>query len=400
MKRIVLNVILPILLVAGAALGAVRLVKTAETTARDPQPATDPLVVVQKVTAYDGPARIHGNGIVEAASQATLSSELNGRVTYMAPSVVEGGRVVQGEALVRIDGRAYKLAVKRERAQVARARVDLELEENASEAARREWAAVGEEPAAGARRVALRKPQVDAASAGIDAAKGALERAQLDLGKTSIRAPFNATVLSESIEVGEIVSPGKVLATLVGTDRFWARLSLPVEDLAFVDFPRGDARGSKVTVTQALSSGKTVVRTGSVLRLVGSLDAQSRTAQVIVEIDRPLDPPPGELPLLIGAFVSAEIEGRLLTGAREVPRKAVFDGNRVWVVDQQGALRRRTLSIALADDERVVATDGVQVEDRVVMTPIRTPTEGMKVRIDESADERQDQDEEASDAGR
>ncbi|MBL4684663.1 MAG: hypothetical protein JKY37_08755, partial [Nannocystaceae bacterium] len=104
MKRIVLNVILPILLVAGAALGAVRLVKTAETTARDPQPRVDPLVVVQKVAAYDGPAQIHGNGIVEPAREATLSSELNGRVTYMAPSVVEGGRVVQGEALVRIDG--------------------------------------------------------------------------------------------------------------------------------------------------------------------------------------------------------------------------------------------------------------------------------------------------------
>ncbi|MBL4684573.1 MAG: HlyD family efflux transporter periplasmic adaptor subunit, partial [Nannocystaceae bacterium] len=219
------------------------------------------------------------------------------------------------------------------------------------------------------------------------------------LGKISIRAPFNATVLSESIEVGEIVSPGKVLATLVGTDRFWARLSLPVEDLAFVDFPQGDAPGSKVTVTQELSSGKTVVRSGSVLRLVGSLDAQSRTAQVIVEIDRPLDPPPGELPLLIGAFVSAEIEGRLLEGARAVPRKAVFDGNRVWVVDQDGALRRRTLTIALADDQRVVATAGVEVDDRVVMTPIRTPTEGMKVRIEEAEDGQEDPQQEPSDAG-
>lgn len=383
MKRIVLNVVLPLLLVGGSAFGASQLVKNAETTERQPQAAVDPLVRVALVQAYDGPALVRGTGIVEAARQTNLSPEVTGRITFLSDAIVEGGRVVQGEELMRIDGRAYQLVIKQSRADVSRARADLELEKNASEAARREWAAVGEEPAADARRVALRKPQVDAASAGIEVAKGALDRARLDLRKTTIRAPFNATVLSESVEVGELVSPGMALATLMGSDKFWARLSLPVEELALIDFPRGDAPGSSVTITQELTAGKSVVREGAVLRVVGALDAQSRTAQVLVEIDRPLDPQPGELPLLTGAFVSAEIAGRALTNGRIVPRNAVFEGNQVWVVDDEGKLRRRTLTVALGDDERLVATAGIEAGERVVLTPLRTPAAGMSVRVDD-----------------
>lgn len=382
MRRVVLHVILPLLVLAAGAFGTRQLVLSAETTERETPERIDPLVRVAAVAAYDGPARLVGNGIVEPAREATLSPEVNGRITFVAPSLVEGGRVVQGEELVRIDGRAYRLAIKQSRAQLDRARSDLELEESASKAAKREWQISGREPAKDARRVAHRKPQVDAAEASIASARSALEMAQLDLAKTTVRAPFNATVTSEQIEVGEVAAPGAVLATLVGTDKFWARISVPVEELRLVDFPQGDAKGSLVTVTQELSAGQTVMRQGRVLRLLGSLEAESRTAQLLVEVDRPLDPPPGELPLLRGAFVTAQIEGRSLEGAHSVPRDAVFDGNRVWVVDAEDRLRLRTLAIALSDEERVVATAGVADGDRVVVTPVRTPTEGMKVRVD------------------
>lgn len=390
MKRAVLNVLLPLLLVGSAAFGASQLVQTAATTERAPAETVDPLVRVTEVTAYDGPALVTGTGIVEPAREATLSPEVSGRILELSASLVEGGRVVQGESLIRIDGRAYKLALKQSKAEVDRAKASLELEESASEAARREWELSGIMPNDDARRVALRKPQVDSASAGIDSARGQAERAKLDLQKTTIRAPFNAWVRSESVEVGEVVMPGAVLATLVGTDRFWARISMPVESLSLIDLPRGDASGSKVTVVQELSAGKTVVRHGSVLRLVGALDTQSRTAQVLVEIEQPLDPPEGELPLLMGAFVTATIEGRPLDGAHVVPRDAVFDGNRVWVVDDDHKLQRRTLEVALANDETVIASGGIADGERVVTTRLRMPTEGMTVRVDDPvADEEQ-----------
>ena len=387
-KQILIHGVLPLALLAGGVAGARGLVATMQTTEREPQPMADPLVAVAAVVPYDGAAILAGSGIVEAARTATLSPEVGGRVKYLSPSLVEGGRVLQGEKLLEVDGRTYKLTVKQQRAQVDQAKASLELEENASEAARREWQAVGELPPEDARRVALRKPQVDAAEATIESARQALQRAQLDVDRTVVRAPFNASVAAESVEIGDLVNPGSPVATLVGTDRFWARISLPVEELDLVDFPPragqdADAPpGSPVTVVQELSAGKTVVRKGHVLRLLEALDAQSRTAQVLVVIDDPLDPPAGELPLLRGAFVTATIEGRRLDGARVVPRRAVFEGNRVWVVDDEQRLRLRTLTIAVSDDERVVATAGVQPGERVVLTPLRTPTEGMRVRIE------------------
>lgn len=380
--RLVANILLPLALLAGAGFGASRLVLSAETTEREPQRAAAPLVRVAEIIAYDGAARIHGSGIVEAAREVTLSPEVTGPVTFRSPVLVEGGRVLKGEKLIGIDGRAYALAVKQSRAQVEVARADLELEDNASSAAQLEWAAVGQMPGKDARRVAFKEPQVDAAAARVRSAKGALDKARLDLGKTTLVAPFDATVRQESVEIGQVVGPGTVLATLVATDQVWARLSLPVEALSLIEFPEGETAGSAVTVVQGLSSGKTVVRSGTVLRLLSALDAQSRTAQVIVGIDHPLDPAPGELPLLTGAFVDAEIDGLVLQGARVVPRDAVFEGNRVWVVDSDGRLHPRTVTVAFSDDTRLIVTDGVELGEQVVMTALRTPTQGMQVRTE------------------
>ena len=141
--------------------------------------------------------------------------------------------------------------------------------------------------------------------------------------------------------------------------------------------------GSKARVVQRLGDRGTVERPGRVIRLVGELDPESRTAQVLVEVERPFDPPPGELPLLPGAFVEVELEGQEPLPVVPVPRLAVVEGHHTWVVDGEQRLRKRQLQIAWGDDARIYASAGLSAGDRVVVTPPPTALEGMEVRSEE-----------------
>lgn len=379
MKRFLTRFLLPAMITAAAVGGAVVMVRSAESAEREPPVVLPPLVESVVVEAAPASPRLWGNGVVEPAREATLSPQLSGRIVYLSPSLVVGGRVKEGEVLLRIDKRDYEIAVRQQRAQVQQREVELELEKAYGKVAKQEWELMGSAKADG--RLASREPQREAAEVGVDAARSMLERSKLDLGRTVIKAPFNATVRAESVEEGEIASPGQVVATLVGTDALWVRVSVPVEHLGLISVPgQAAGPGAPARVVQRLGDRAMVERTGRVIRLINELDPESRTAQVLVEVENPLDPQPGELPLLPGAFVEVELEGQALPHVIAVPRVAVFEGRSAWVVDPEQRLRKRTLRIGWGDAEQVYVTAGLAEGDRVVIKPPALALEGMEVR--------------------
>ena len=385
MHWILTRVVLPVSILAGAGFGASKLVQSAEKASKDPPAAVAPLVEVVTLSKANLPARIIGTGVVEAEREVTLSAEVAGRLTKVSDDVVVGGRLKKGAFVAQIDGRTYDLAVRQQNSQVAKALADLELEKGKGQVAEREWELLAKDGSDRKRSaLALREPQRDAAEVALESAKAALDRAKYDRSRTRIVAPFNATVTRESIDIGAYMAPGAQIATLIGTDAFRVRVSLPIEDLALIDIPGlHGTEGSKAKVIQDLGS-RTIEREGTVIRLVGELDADSRTAQVLVEVQNPLDPPEGELPLLPGAFVRVEIDGKQAQDVAPVPRSALFDGDQVWVVAEDDTIAPRSLRISWTDDETVYATDGVKDGERLLVTDLPTLVKGMSVRVSES----------------
>lgn len=385
MNRFLTRFLIPGVITVSAIGAAVVMGRSAESAEREAPASTAPLVEVLRVEASHATPLLEGTGVVEPAREATLSPELSGRIVFVSPSLVVGGRVEQGEVLLRIDKRDYTINVRQQKAQVRQAEVDLELEKAFGKVAKQEWELMGNPKQDG--RLAIREPQREAAEVKVDSARAALERARLDLGRTVVKAPFNATVVSESVEEGELASPGQVVATLVGTDALWVRVSIPVEYLALLEVPglSGATEGSSARVIQRLGNRGAVERSGRVVRLVGELDPESRTAQVLVEVERPLDTAPGELPLLPGAFVEVELLGAEVPQIVAVPRVAVFEGRHSWVVDDDGVMHRRDLSIAWGDDDRVYVDGGLKAGERVVVTPPSPAIDGMEVRVDSEA---------------
>ncbi len=339
-------------------------------------------VEVLEVQPVSRPAEVHATGLVQPDREVAIVPQVSGQIVAIAPELRPGGRLRAGEVLAQIDPRDYRLAVRQEEGRVAQARLEYELELGRQATAQREWALLGEGRPEDDAPLALRRPQLEAAERGLESARAGLERAQLSLERTALTAPFNAMVLSEDIDLGQVVGPGTTAARLVGTDRFRVSVSLPFEQLRALEIPglNTAGAGSPATVRQQLSEG-IVERRGRVFALAGQLEAQTREATVLVAVDDPLDTGDGGLPLLPGALVDVVLHGRELSGAYELPRAAVYGGDTVWLVDREDRLARAEVRTAWGDAESLLVTRGLSPGDRVVTSPLSRPIEGAPVRI-------------------
>ena len=185
--------------------------------------------------------------------------------------------------------------------------------------------------------------------------------------------------------MGQLVTAQSKLATLAGTDRFWVQVAIPINRLTWVSLPSTDGTaGSKATVIHAVGNGLPIVREGSITRLLGDLDSVGRLARLLVTVNDPLeldkkDRNPG-LPLLLGSYVRVEIEGKVLSGVYCLPRKALREGDRLWIMDENTELAVRKVEIAWRRENSVVVTRGIRDGEKIIVSRIPAPVPGMKLR--------------------
>jgi RND family efflux transporter MFP subunit len=359
--------LLPLLFVAAGA-GAAFLAR------QDPPSAAPPLPVeVTTAPPADGPVHVQARGTLAPTRQVTVRAEVAGRVARIAPDLSPGARFPAGAELAAIDDRDYRLALQQRQAEVDRARSELDLEQGRRAVAKHEWALLGADAPAGGRDLALRQPQQRSARAGLSAARGALDQAKLALERTRLVAPFDAEVVAAFVDVGHVVRAGQDVATLVGTEAWWAQVTLPAAELAWLDVP-----GARATVTQD-QGGRAVTRTGRAVRLV----SDATGTRVLVQVDDPLGLKTAAPPLLLGTPVDVALEGHAATHVRAVPLAAV-EGDAVWTVQKRHGrwtLQPRPVHVVHRERDRVLVRAGDLAEDaRVVAGPLTAPAPRMTVR--------------------
>jgi RND family efflux transporter MFP subunit len=325
-----------------------------------------------------------GQGTVTPLRQISLVPQVTGKVIEVSESLVNGGVFSKGDVLICIDPADYEAAVTLAKAKVKDSESALRLAAEESAAAREEWRLLyGDDKAKKIPSLVAKRPQLAAARAALDASRASLEQAELNLERTQIKAPFNGRVASESVDIGQYVSPGQSLATLYSTDAAEVVLPLADEDLFWFNVPGftpGDGDGSQAIV-QATVAGRPLTWQGRVVRSAGMVDEKTRTIDVVVRVEKPYEKKP---PLAAGLFVRVEIQGKALNGATVLPRTSLHDGNVVWVV-ADGKLIFRKVKVARIEGDRVVIESGLEEGEQVVTTPLRTVTDGMKVRTPDSA---------------
>jgi RND family efflux transporter MFP subunit len=393
--RMMVKVLLP-LLVIGVSVGvAGSLIRNRPKQEKKAVERVAPLVKVVALERATHRLDVRAQGTVEAARTVNVTPQVSGRITSVSDALVAGGRVSKGDVLFRIDSRDYAIALKEREAAIKDAEARLRQEKGQQEVARREWALFQKQGAVKSdASLALREPQLEIAQLSLETAKIRKESARLNVSRTVVKAPFNAIVRTESAEPGQVVGTQGGVATLIGTDAFWVRAAVPIDELSRIAIPNynaADGEGSVVTVEQDLGQGAIVRRQGRVIRLLGSLDPVGRLAQVLVEVKDPLsngsilEDSTGTAPLLIDAYVSVVFGGSTSSEYVEVPRAALRDGDSVWVVNGEDELEIRKLEVAWRRPESVLVSSGVVNGERVIVSKVGAPAEGMKLRTEAAA---------------
>ena len=402
---VIRNLILAVLAIALSVGGFKALVRSKPEAAQRVSVEQSTPVETSTFRVTEQRAEVIGQGAVEPARAVGVSAQVSGLVTRLHPALTAGGHIKEGERLAQLDPTDYQLAVQEAQARVTVAEQEVQLEAGRREVALKEWEAMGKRRAGkvdeAARERATRVPQQRVAEANLKVAQTALQRARVALGRAALKAPFNAIVLSESLEVGQLVTPGAPVAQLAGTDAYWVRVAVPSAELEWLTVPSEEGeRGSRALVRYDIGE-RVVEREGFVVRLLGQLETTGRMAQVVVEVPEPTRGAERGEALLLGAQVEVRLEGRPVDGVIELPRAALRGEGAVWVFGEDGKLAppapERALGAPAARRGRLVvkpvtvvrrraetvlvrAGEALSPADEVVVSRVATPVQGMLLR--------------------
>ncbi|HEX3033967.1 MAG TPA: efflux RND transporter periplasmic adaptor subunit [Thermodesulfobacteriota bacterium] len=386
LTRILVRIALPVIVLIVGVGVAIGLIETSPKIQKQSPVRQARLVEVQRVYLSNQQTAVHAMGTVLPSREVVLHPQVTGNVIAVSEEFIPGGRFKQGDVLVKIDPADYELAVRQRESDVAKAQSDLALEMGQQSIAEREYELLGEVIKEEDKDLVLRKPQLEKARSTLNAAKAALEQAKLNLERTAVKAPFDLMILTRDVNVGTQVTTSTTLATVVGTHEYWIEATVPVDELKWIAIPEsGSETGSTVRVFNEAAWGREKFRTGSVIRLLGNLEEESRMARLLIKVEDPLAllPENKDKPaLILDNFVRVEIEGIELESVVAVDREFVHNGNQVWIMNDQNKLEIRTVDVVFSGQDKFYVKNGLKNGERLVTTLLSSPVEGMELRTD------------------
>lgn len=347
----------------------------------DAKPVNPKIPVVQAAPAAPRWVQMtvdaHGEVLPKTASD--LVSEVAGRVVAVSPSMVSGGFFNAGDVLVEIERVDYEVSLERARARLASAKSELENAERAFR--RQEDLAITQSVSESVRDDAHNRLSI--ARAALREATAVQVRAQRDLQRTWMKAPYDGRVRTERVDVGQFVNRGESIAKLYSID--YAEVRLPVRDVDLAFLPLSLARASDnapapKVILRAEFAGAEHAWEAQVVRTEGELDPRTRMVNIIAQVASPYDPVGNSPPLTVGLFVRAEIFGVWLENVVIVPRTALQEGDRLYVVAEDSRLSFRNVNVLRLTGDAAYIQGGVQPGELICLSTLANAIEGQVVR--------------------
>ncbi|MCK9489175.1 MAG: efflux RND transporter periplasmic adaptor subunit [Xanthomonadales bacterium] len=377
--------LLPLVILVVAVILAMVLITSRPEPPRQEAAVTSPLVQVEPAQQVDARFHVRTQGTVQARTETLLVAEVSGVITQVGEAFNAGGFFRRGEVLLRIDGRDYDAALRRAEAAVANRQALLAQEQARADQALRDWENL-RRPGTPSDLV-LRKPYVAEAQANLRSAQADLQRARVDMDRTVIRAPYDGLMREKRVDVGQYVSTGSALAMAWATGTAEIRLPLTEHDASFVQLPAPDDDTGLAITLRARVAGQARSWPARIVRSESVIDERSRVLYAVASVEDPYNLTGGHDggPLSFGTFVHADLPASIGAAAVTVPRLAIRAGNQVMVVDDQDRLRLRQISIVRSDASHAYIDAGLHAGERVVVSSLEAPVDGMSVRIEGEA---------------
>jgi RND family efflux transporter MFP subunit len=321
---------------------------------------------------------VTSQGTVLPRTETILSAEVSGAVVEVSPKFTAGGVFARDEVLMRIDPSNYEVAAEQAAAVVRQRQIEydgaLKLRNQGYRA----------------------EAELAAADAALATANAELVRARRNLERTRIRLPYEGMVRSKEADLGQFVNVGTRLGVTFATDLAEVRLPLTDADLAFVDLPDtreiaqtgGSLSGPHALLT-AVQRGQLQSWDSIVVRSEGVVDEKNRVTYAVAQIADPYARHARDtraVPLPVGTFVSARIAGVTADNVIRVPRLALRGADRLMFLDEESRLQLRTVDVLRTDADYAYLSGGAKSGERIIVTAIDAPINGMKVRTGDPAD--------------
>ncbi|WAM22914.1 efflux RND transporter periplasmic adaptor subunit [Myxococcus sp. NMCA1] len=326
-------------------------------------------VEVAPVESRDVEYVVDAVGSVEAFERVQITARVPGAVERVL--FAEGQSVKKGAVLAEIEPARYAIAVRSAEATLARARATLvEAEAGAKRRTAVNEVSPGLLPA---EQLETFEARARTAEADVAAAKALLDQAQLNQRDAYVRAPMDGVLQTRTVQTGQYVQPGIVLATLLRREPLLLRFTVPAADVSRIQ-PGMTARFS----VQAAGGGSF---TAKITHVAAAADDASRmvpvTAEVTGEDAERLRP---------GAFATVAVPVDTRGGSPVIPQTAVRASERgflAYVVEGNKA-RERVLELGLRTaDGRVEVRDGVKPGEMLVVRGGEALRDGANVRVAE-----------------
>lgn len=376
--------------------------------------------------------RAVGYGVAEPERVWEAVAEVKGTVSSLHPYLKSGELIAAKSLLIQIDPTEYELTIARLKAGIEETRAKikelnaeeanqqrlLELEQKSLKLARKSLErksglvksrAISEDAVDLEERTFLQQKQTvqrlenalalipskrKALNSALAVQQADLKQAEIDLAKTTIKAPFDCRLGDVDMEIGQFVRAGQLLFKAHGTAVTQIEARFRIEALKNIlseqmrrRFQPGLSTGafkqlfSDVKVLVSLKSGDWSARwEARIDGLREAVDPKTREIKVVAAVDRPYDKAiPGERPpLTAGMFCRVELQGPLRSESVVVPRSAIHDTS-VFVIGPEQRLQKRQVVVDFAQSDFVVIQSGLSGGEIVVVSDPSPAIIGMKV---------------------
>lgn len=339
-----------------------------------PPPPPPPTVEFVQVEQRDVPIHQEWVGSLDGMVNAQILAQVTGYLVKQ--NYREGEPIKKGQLLYEIDPRTFQAALEQAKGNLARQEAMLTTAKLDSQRIQR----LLPEKAVSVRDRDNAVGRLDQAEAEVQAAKAAVDSAQLSLGFTKITSPIDGVAGISKAQLGNLVGPGSanaVLTTVSQVDPIKA--FVPLSEQQYMRFAAEKLNGeghATLPLQLILADGSVYPQNGKFFFADRQVDVKTGTIQVAT-----LFPNPGNL-LRPGQFARVRATVKTKTGALLVPQRAVTEmqGRRlVAVIKADNTVEIRPVKPAETIGTQWVIDEGLKAGERVIVEGIQKARPGAKV---------------------
>jgi len=315
------------------------------------------------------------SGYVIPAESIKVYARVAGNIEAINPLAIPGGRIKKGQWLAKLETVDFELALQSQQAQLTQAKANFKLEEADQVIAKEELSLLNDYKGLGIdESLVLREPQLTVAKAKVSVAINNVEKAALNLKRTTVFMPFDGSIMNKSIGLDSKVSSNTLLFSVVNTDVYWLEVKIPHKFLPLLD----QEQSAEISQTRLWGEGK--MRQARFMSILPELDSKDRQVKVLLAIDSPKLLDSDKPQVFINDFLNVELKGKAIKDAWVIKYPWLQPDNTIWVVDTNNTLQKRKVDVLFKGRDVIYIQSEFKIGDRALAEKPGIAAVGLQVK--------------------